>query len=266
MKILLLVLLVISLPVLAKEKIRLSTGEWAPYVSEKLEHFGLFTQITTEAFATQGIEVEYGFFPWQRVFQLSREGDWDGTVAYAKTDEREKFYIYSEPLYTGKYVLFHLKNHPFKWSKYEDLKSIRIAATRGFGGMGQEFISAETKKIISVERLADDTQSFNMLLLNRVQAVASDMDVGYTLINKIFDAKTSALFGHNEKIIQYAKYHLVMPKNLNKSAGLIVKFNSGLAAMKKSGRYDQLIKEFNYRNVMPKDPKARLAFSKIYLE
>lgn len=232
----------------AKEKIRLTTGEWAPYISESSAHKGLFSQITTEAFASQGIEVEYGFFPWQRVFQLSRDGEWDGTIAYAKTALREKIYHYSDPLYTGKYVFFNLKTHPFKWKSYEDLKGIKIGATRGFGGMGQAFITAEENKVIDVERLADDTLSFNMLLLNRVQAVASDLDVGYALINKIFDEKNRKLFTHNEKLIQNAKYHLVMPKSQIKSEHLIKKFNQGLALLKKTGRYEVLINEFTAKN------------------
>lgn len=258
MKVFILILIFLIFPAFSKEKIRLSTGEWAPYISESTAHYGLFSQITTEAFASQGVEVEYGFFPWQRVFQLSRDGEWDGTIAYAKTSLREKIYHFSNPIYTGTYVFFNLKTHPFKWKKYEDLKGIKIGATRGFGGMGQDFITAEEKKIIDVERLADDTLSFNMLFLNRVQAVASDMDVGYALINKIFDVKSRNLFTHNEKYIQYAKYHLAMPKSLIKSERLIKKFNSGLALLKKSGRYDVLIKEFNEKNILQRhsNPKA----------
>ena len=46
----------LNLNISAREKIRLTTGEWAPYISENLEKKGLFSQITVEAFATQGVE------------------------------------------------------------------------------------------------------------------------------------------------------------------------------------------------------------------
>lgn len=237
----------LNLNISAREKIRLTTGEWAPYISENLENKGLFAQITVEAFATQGIDVELGFFPWQRVFQLSKSGEWDGTIAYAKTLEREKYYNYSDPVYTGKYVLFHLKNHPIKWQNYTDLGLITIAATRGFGGMGQEFIEAEERKVIKVNRLASDVQSFNMLLLNRVQAVASDAEVGYVLINKLFGTDKAKLFTHSDHLIQQAKYHLVLSKNLKNNALLMKKFNLGLSTLKKSGRYAKIVKDF-YQN------------------
>lgn len=247
-RIVLLVLFIcFSLNISAREKIRLTTGEWAPYISENLKNKGLFSQITVEAFATQGVDVELGFYPWQRVFQLSKTGEWDGTIAYAKTLEREKYYNYSDPVYTGKYVLFHLKTHPLKWENYTDLKSITIAATRGFGGMGQDFIEAEERQVINVNRLASDDQSFNMLLLNRVQAVASDAEVGYVLINKLFGADKAKLFTHSDHIIQQAKYHLVLSKSFKNNALLMKKFNLGLNALKKSGRYAQIVKEF-YQN------------------
>lgn len=263
MKVFILILILFNFSAFSKEKIRLTTGEWAPYISQSSAHYGLFSQITREAFDSQGVEVEFGFFPWQRVFQLSRDGEWDGTIAYAKTALREQIYYYSEPIYSGKYVFFNLKTHPFKWKSFEDLKGIKIGATRGFGGMGQDFITAEEKKIIDVERLADDTLSFNMLLLNRVQAVASDLDVGYALINKIFDEKNRNLFTHNEKHIQHAKYHLVMPKSLLKSERLIKKFNLGLALLKKTGRYNVLINEFNAKNILHRKPKKKVTYLSI---
>ncbi|QDK42281.1 hypothetical protein DOM21_12675 [Bacteriovorax stolpii] len=244
--------------IFGREVVRLTTGEWSPYISEELENKGLIAQIASEAFALQDVEVKLFFFPWQRVYQLSKTGEYDGTLAYARTVEREKFYYYSEPVYTGKYVLFHLKAQPFKWDKYEDLKDIRIAATRGFGGMGKEFIAAEEKKVIHVERLASDIQSFHMLFLGRVQAVASDMEVGYVLLKKNFPAKEISYVTHNDHIIQTAKYHLVLANNLKKNEGLIKKFNLGLAQLRKSGRYDQIIKDFYQKKVYKEAVPSKL--------
>lgn len=253
-----LICLTLSFNISAKEKVRLTTGEWAPYISEALDNKGLFSQITVEAFATQGIDVELGFFPWQRVFQLSRSGEWDGTIAYAKTSEREQYYIYSEPLYTGQYALFHLKSHPIKWKKYTDLHGVRIAATRGFGGMGQEFLEAEANKVINVDRLASDDQSFNMLLLGRVQAVASDVEVGYALLYKIFGPEKANLFTHSTRLIQHAKYHLVLAKNLKKNEELMKKFNAGLNILKQSGRYNQIVNEFYQRKLYKESIPVRM--------
>lgn len=241
----------------AKEIVRLSTGEWVPYISETLDHKGLIAQITEEAFATQDIELKLGFFPWERAYHLSKSGSWDGTIALSKTTEREQTYLFSDPIYTGKYVFFHLKSTPVKWQSYNDLSKLRIGAPRGFGGMGQEFLSAEENKIITVDRVTTILQAFKMLLLDRVKLVPSDLEVGYVLLNQNFDKKQIEQITHNSHIIQLTKYHLVMPKSFAKSEGLIKKFNLGLSALKKSGRYKQIIKEFYqkkiYQDFLPAD-------------
>ncbi len=60
--------------------IRLTNGEWQPYLSKDVPHFGIASHIVTEAFALVGVEVEYGFFPWARSMKLAKVGRWDGRV------------------------------------------------------------------------------------------------------------------------------------------------------------------------------------------
>ncbi len=241
----------------AKENVRLTAGEWSPYISESLDHKGLISQITKEAFALQNIEMILGFYPWERAYHLSKSGLWDGTIAISKTTEREKNYLFSDPIYTGKYVFFHLKSTPFAWQNYKDLAHLRIGAARGFGGMGQEFLSAEANHVIKVDRVTTMLQAFNMLLLGRVQLVPSDLEVGYVLLNQNFDKKKIAQITHNNHIIQLTKYHLVVGKSSPKSVEFIKKFNLGLSALKKSGRYNQIIKDFYqkkiYQDFIPAD-------------
>jgi len=50
----------------AEEKIRIATGEYEPFLSENLKHNGVGLRIIREAFALEGGEVEYGWYPWKR--------------------------------------------------------------------------------------------------------------------------------------------------------------------------------------------------------
>ena len=165
----------------AKEVVRISTGEWAPYISESEPSKGILAQITVEAFALKGVTVDLEFFPWGRATHLSKTGERDGTIALVRLTEREPFYLFSESLYVGHYAFFHLKSVDFKWKEYSDLKNMTIASTIGFGGMGEEFMQAEKEGLIKVLRLSSDAQSFNMLLAKRADAVPSDVEVGYVL-------------------------------------------------------------------------------------
>lgn len=241
----------------AKEVVRLSTGEWCPYVSESEPDNGIMVQITKEAFALKGVEVDLGFFPWGRATQSSKNGDWDGTIALVRLTEREPFYLFSEPLYVGRYAFFHLKNVDFKWKDYADLKNMTIASTIGFGGMGEDFMQAEKKGTIKVLRLGSDTQSFNMLMAKRADAVPSDVEVGYVLLRKLYGDKAHLITHDSEHYIVKSDYRLAISKKIKNGPALIEKFNEGLAQLRKSGRYDEILRSWYdrpvYKDAVPMD-------------
>ncbi len=240
---------------LAGDVVRLTTGEWSPYISEALDKDGLLVQLTTEAFALKGYKVKIGFFPWARATELSKSGEWDGTIAFVHLPERETIYHYSDMLYVGRYVFFHLKSFSFSWNSYADLKSIPMASTRGFGGMGEAFLEAERSGAISVSRYTSDIQSFKMLKGGRIKAVPSDLEVGYVLLRKIF-GDDSGLFTHNTKAILSSEYHLVISKKSKRGEKLIRDFNEGLRELRKMGRYDEIVRSWYdrpiYRDAVPK--------------
>ena len=55
----------------AQRTIRIATEEYPPYTSQNLNHFGIDAHIVSEAFKSQGIAVEYQFFPEARSFKLA---------------------------------------------------------------------------------------------------------------------------------------------------------------------------------------------------
>lgn len=235
-------------PIFAKEVVKLSTGEWSPYISENLENKGILSQITTEAFAAKDIDVTFDFFPWGRATQLSKSGEMDGTLAFVKLAEREPFYLFTDPVYTGRYAFFHLQSFDLKWKSYADLKNVTIASTIGFGGMGDEFIKAEKDGVIKVLRLSSDIQSFNMLMAKRAEVVPSDVEVGYVLARKLYGDKASQLT-HDTNYITVSEYRLAISKKHKDARGLVNKFNEGLAQLKKNGRYDEILRSWFERPI-----------------
>lgn len=247
-------ILALSNTALAKERIRISTGEWAPYLSETMEKKGMIAQIATEAFALKGVDVDIHFFPWARATELSKSGEWDGTLAFARIAEREPFYYFSSPVYVGKYVFFHLKKKPFTWEKLTDLRGYSMASTRGFGGMGDEFLKAEREGLFKVLRLTSDEQSFNMLKAARIDTVPSDLEAGYVLLNKLYGHE-SEIFTHSLRILYESPYHLVISKKCKRGSKLLQDFNEGLKQLQDSGRYKEIVKAWHekavYRQAIP---------------
>jgi len=242
---LILVILGCSLNVSAGEKeiIRLSNGEWPPWLSGDLPDYGIASHIITEAFAVEGIIVEYGFFPWARAKQLAAKGIWDGTVVWSRTAEREREFYYSDKIIEVAHVFFHLKSYRFNWQSIADLKGIPIGATLSYN-YGDEFAKAEKNGLITVKRVPKDETNLKKILTGRIKIFPLGRQVGYHMIKKNFSPAEAELFTYHPNLIKKSPtYHLLISKKINseRAKRLLAQFNRGLRTLKESGRYDQLL-------------------------
>ncbi len=132
----------ISTTAFSEETIRLASGEWSPYQSENLKHYGVASRIVTQAFSLSGIRVEYSYFPWKRSYKYAETGTWDGTFLWFDTPERRKSFYVSDPIVDIQYVFFHLKSYSFDWKSIDDLRGIEIGGTLEYN-YGEAFQGAE---------------------------------------------------------------------------------------------------------------------------
>lgn len=227
----------------AEETIRLANGEWPPYTSKKMAHYGIYSRIVTAAFALEGIKVEYGFSPWVRSYLQVIEGSWDGSLTWASTPKKEAEVLFSDPVFHHKKVFFHLKSSDFNWHTFNDLKNIKIGATRRYT-YSREFDQAAHEGTINVAYTTSDIQNFKKLLFGRLDVFPSDIEVGYELLNTSFTPEQVNLITHHPKPIQVTYTHVIFTKkNPKKSQRLLKLFNSGLNKLRSSGRYDELLRE-----------------------
>ncbi len=239
--IILVVIIVSPFQGMAMETIRITNGEWLPYHSIKLPHYGSGSRIVTKAFALEGIKVEWGFFPWARAYQYAVTGEFDASIGWIKTPERENEVLFSKPVYGGKWVFFYLKDHAFDWKTVEDLKGIRIGATANYT-YGKVFDEAEKQKILRVERVPRETQNFAKLLLGRIHVFAHAMDGGYATLKTHFKQEEIQQVTHHPEPIQVVHYHLVFTKN-ERNKRMLKLFNKGLEYLRDSGKVDQYLQE-----------------------
>ena len=99
----------------AAEQVRLTNGEWPPYLGETLPHHGVASRIVAEAFALQGVEVQWEFHPWARSLKMAEQGLRDGSAVWFHNPERERHFHISEPVVESRYYFFHRKTHAFDW-------------------------------------------------------------------------------------------------------------------------------------------------------
>ncbi len=224
----------------AQEVIRLTNGDWQPFMSKNGPHHGIASHIVTEAFALAGVEVEYGFFPWKRSFKLAKEGKWDGSAVWWDKAERHQYFIYSDPVIPSITGFFHLKSIKLDWNTYEDLREIRIGGTLGYT-YGKEFDAAEAAGIIHVEKVPNDETSLKKLLKGRIDVFPGELMVTYAQIRDTFTEEEAALFTHHPKPLFEEPLYLLLSKKVPANEHMLERFNEGLRMLKESGRWDQMI-------------------------
>jgi polar amino acid transport system substrate-binding protein len=240
----------LSFSLMGHEVLRITNGEWAPYLSERLPQHGLGSRIVSSAFKEVGIEIEYGFFPWKRAFQYGRDGHgvdgkpWHGSVLWIKNQEREKDFYFSDPVIVDEQTLFFLKEGaPVEWKELSDLKG------KVFGGTAHTAYPALEEGVrkgwFTINRGAGYDDLFKRLLANRIDAILNVKRVGQYYIRANISPEQRRRIARSKNIIEERAYHLILSRKHKWSERLIKEFNRGLKKIKMNGKYDHILNEFD---------------------
>jgi len=241
---------------LLRDSVRLTTGEWAPYISEHRPHFGLAAHIVTEAFKLEGVRIEFGFFSWKRAFAQAKVGRWDGSMVWGHKGDRENFFYISDPIINEKTVFSYLREKDFKWSKYQDLRGLSIGLTKSYQ-YSDEFQAAIKQKTFSTQVANQDILNFKKLLKRRIDLFPIDHVVAQDLLQNYFSPDDQLKIAFHPKPIHEGTQHLLLSKQNASNKTLIKRFNEGLMRLKASGRYQQIMKDFKrgaYAGQKPTNP------------
>ncbi|MBU2710858.1 substrate-binding periplasmic protein, partial [Zooshikella harenae] len=160
----------------AEQTIRLTNGEWEPFLSEKLPHFGPSSQIVTEAFARLGITVRYDFFPWPRAYENARIGHWEGSVIWIKSEERAKYFYFSDPILSLPRYFYHLVDRKYEWSSIKDLKGLVIGVTYSYT-YGPELDKALENGFVQASWSTSDLLNIKKLIARRIDLLTLEPHV-----------------------------------------------------------------------------------------
>ncbi len=219
------------------ETIKLANGDWAPYMAANLKQHGVISHVVTEAFALEGITVEYTFLPWKRGFEDAKNGTLDGSAIWSKTPEREADFLFSDVVVDLETVLFIKKDSPFNWNSLEDLGKVSIGGVIGYS-YGLEDLEASGK--ITITRIGTPENNYKKLVSGRLDTVAEDRDVGWELANTL---GISDQVKAHPKPLKTKSYHLIISKNSAHAEKWLASFNRGLAKLKASGAFDKMLKD-----------------------
>lgn len=220
--------------------VRLTNGEWAPWLGEHLPHFGPASQAVSEAFALEGWRVEYGFYPWSRAFELAKQGDYDGSIGWSYAPSREAYFLFSEPFFWDYDVLFYRRDFAFDWQgQVQELTGYTLGRTLSYS-YGQMFDRFAHPPTMQVDMAPSDLINLTKLIHGRIQLFPLSWRVGVALLAEAIPAAQAAQLICHPVPLRVAEYRVLLAKKSPRGAAAQDALNRGLAKLAASGRLQQI--------------------------
>jgi polar amino acid transport system substrate-binding protein len=200
-------------PASRSETFTFAVGEWPPFIGAKSPGFGSHTQIVRRVIEKAGHQAKFDFLPWQRSYQMVRNGTYAATFSWSYTDERsEEFYFPERPVGLATYVHFYKKDRfpdgigPLG---FDDLRKegLSVVAVRNYWYEDMLEAAGVTVEYVSTEQLA-----WSMLLHERADVYMESTEVG--MIRKaVFLGDEASLLVHSPTFLEVPMYPMFSRKH-----------------------------------------------------
>ncbi|MBZ9610176.1 substrate-binding periplasmic protein [Rheinheimera maricola] len=235
-------------PAIAACSFTMGIDAWEPYQYMTVGNTvaGLDVELVQNITTGMGCTLDVVQGSWLELLTLLREGKVDFVLGASKTEDRQRFAYFSEPYRQERFQLYVRKedvNLPFT-----DLRSF-ITAGNKVGVVNEYYYGAEVSDLY-----ADDS-----LRSNFVGAIISELNMARLLDDEIDGLLEDSFVGASilrrkglDKYIQPHSISLgasdvyVMFSQASVSAEQVGQFNTGLAQLRESGAYNQIVDK--YRN------------------
>ncbi|MCG7495710.1 transporter substrate-binding domain-containing protein [Vibrio sp. Of7-15] len=243
MKALLPLLLIFCSITTYSREITMESVAWEPFYSDTLLNNGIVNEIVDTAFKEAGYTTDIQFFSWRRAMQNVKEGNTDVLLGAYYTEERNKIYRYSKPIFDIDIGLIALEELGIvQYDQLEDLKKYTIGVGDDWS-YGEEFDSAT---YLNKDPVISSTQNVRKLFRNRVDMIAMAIPVFKYEYNQIRRNKKNKVV-ILKPLLASQPIYIMVGRSLPDGEKIIEDFNRGLDIIKKNGTYDHLLKKHGFK-------------------
>lgn len=222
--------------------IRIANGEWPPYLSQHSPHYGYASHLVSDALASQGINIEWSFLPWQRAFVLTQFGSYDVSIVWKKTPEREEKFLFSEPVLESNDFLFMRKDNFFDWENQDEVKDRTLGI---YQFTPKDFLPEKLEQAgIDLIDLPDFDLMVNALISRRVDGIILNKHVGEQMLHQMFPEEVTNEITSHPVPLARTSFHAIISRSIPNSGAIKQTIDEGLATIRKNGRYDALTRDF----------------------
>ena len=167
-----------------ERQVTLTGDPWPPYVEGELGTMatgGIAVWLVERIFERiVDVTPTFPLVPWERALREVEAGTMDGIVILAKTPERERYMVYTEPLMTSRNLVWYTEERfpeGFQWSSVEDFSGHLVGVVRGYD-YGADIDNAIVDGTLSVVAVNDTERLFTMLARGRLDLALANDNVG----------------------------------------------------------------------------------------
>ncbi len=220
-----------------ERQLSISVGDWPPFFAESEPGEGSVARLVRDIFAESGYEVEFHFLPWKRAYREAAAGRHDATAIWMYAADRDRDFVYSDPVMNERFVLFYRKDAPIQWNHIADLSDLKLGASIGYS-YGPKFDRAVESDVLDVEWVASTELNFRRLLFGHIDAFPEEINVGYYILRRETGQDEVQKITHHPEPISENESFLLFPTDEPETERLREIFNRGLKTFRDDGRYN----------------------------
>ena len=199
---------------------------------------GYVIDATREAFRRAGIDLQLEAAPLKRAYAQAEAGEGWLTGIF-KTPDREKIFLFSEPVGVDEVILVVAKGHEFPFEKAEDLKDKRIGYQDG-ASYGTFFI--ETQKYFRGDADSNPRQRLQKLLAGRLDAaIINPGEAALTYHMNALGEPMDKVTVLSKRVAVEPNYVIVARSQEAAAAPILLKVNTALKAMAADGALEKIM-------------------------
>ncbi len=196
---------------------------------------GFDHEVTMEVFKRQNVHAKIVYVPWSRAVHETEIGNHPGLLTCARTEDRAKHYLFSEPISREAYGIFYQNDFPVdEIRNMPDLAGYRVASVLEYAPNA----TLKDNGAVLVDIPSDET-GFKMLELNRVDFVYTGKAAGDYILKQLGLRNKFAF-----KPFVIWDYHLCFSRKHPRSSELRQWFNAGLARIKADQTYTRIHEKY----------------------
>lgn len=213
-----------------------SDSSFAPFVfqDDSNKYTGIDMSLINAIAKDQGFTLDISNPGFDAAVNAVQSGQADGMIAgMSITDERKETFDFSDPYYTANAIIGVKKNSSIK--SYEDLNGKTVGVKNGTAS--QTFLEENKDKYgYKIKTFADASPMYDSLNAGSVDAVMDDEPIIKYAIKQGQDLATPI------EGTPVGEYGFAVKKGSNPE--LIEMFNNGLANLKASGKYEEILNQY----------------------